>query len=247
MISFIICAASPALLENLRKNIHETTGVEFELIIVENYDNRYNIFQAYNIGVKRSQYSILCFLHEDVLFVTPGWGNRLIDHLNDPEVGMIGIAGTNCLLDIPGGWWTSYKIALNFIQVMNDGVETVKSKKISGTVNDEVVCVDGAAFFIKKPLFQSISFDETLFNGFHFYDLDISLQVKALGYKIFVVHDILLKHYSEGKLNVTWIKESIRFQEKWKRNLPLYVPGALQDKDLDGLRSIALLDFLTLN
>ena len=77
MISFIICAASPALLENLRKNIHETTGVEFELIIVENYDNRYNIFQAYNIGVKRSQYSILCFLHEDVLFVTPGWGKMI--------------------------------------------------------------------------------------------------------------------------------------------------------------------------
>jgi GT2 family glycosyltransferase len=87
------------------------------------------------------------------------------------------------------------------------------------TADAEVVAVDGLFFAIRRDLFDRIHFDDALFDGFHFYDLDISMQVR-LSHRILVTWDIVVKHYSEGSFDQRWKRYATRFVLKWSDHLP---------------------------
>ena len=58
----------------------------------------------------------------------------------------------------------------------------------------DVVAVDGLFFAIRKSLFSHVPFDrEAVFDGFHFYDIDICMQVRRT-HRIVVTPDISVKH-----------------------------------------------------
>ena len=101
MINIIICSRHKEISSELRTNLQSTIGVDFELIVVDNSQNIYSIFQAYNEGVKRSCYPYLCFMHEDILFHTQDWGEKVMAHFEDTKVGLIGVAGGHCMLNTP--------------------------------------------------------------------------------------------------------------------------------------------------
>ena len=48
----------------------------------------------------------------------------------------------------------------------------------------------GVWFCIRKKLFEHVKFDDKNYSGFHFYDIDISMQIQAQGFQIFSVFDI---------------------------------------------------------
>src|SRR6202044_1570451 len=94
MISVVICAREFPIPEKLNQNIQDTIGTIFELVAIDNSKNNYNICQAYNHAVSKSIYPYLCFIHEDILFETEDWGNKLIQEIEtDPNIGIIGVAG----------------------------------------------------------------------------------------------------------------------------------------------------------
>lgn len=41
MVSIIICSVSPLLLEDLKQNIAQTIGVEYEIIAIDNREKRW--------------------------------------------------------------------------------------------------------------------------------------------------------------------------------------------------------------
>ena len=92
MISIIICSRFQSISKKLKDNIENTVGVVHEIICIDNSKSQYDIFSAYNEGVKRSQYPLLCFMHEDILHYTNDWGKLLINHFRDLKVGLIGIS-----------------------------------------------------------------------------------------------------------------------------------------------------------
>ena len=221
MISIIICARTEQLAESLLTNIQETIGVPFELIIIDNTKNELTIFQAYNLGVSKSKYPYLCFMHDDILFHTPDWGKAVCRHFEDTGVGAIGIGGCKYLSYMPGGWWSSGFYELNIIH--SDKVENtaiVETVRKTGENKSEVTAVDGVWFCIPKKLFWDVKFDEVTFKGFHYYDLDICMQIAAKGYKIYVVFDVLIKHFSRGSINKSWLENALIFQHKWRAKLP---------------------------
>lgn len=56
MISIIICSRYSSLSQELQSNIHATIGAcEYELVHIDNSENKYNIFEAYNLGVRKAQ------------------------------------------------------------------------------------------------------------------------------------------------------------------------------------------------
>ena len=81
MISIIICNRKKVLDPKLENNIKSTIGIEYEIINIDNSDNRYNIFQAYNKGIQKSKYPYICFMHDDILYHTVNWGKNIIDYL----------------------------------------------------------------------------------------------------------------------------------------------------------------------
>lgn len=222
MISIIICARNVDIPGELRKNIAETIGVDYEIIVIDNSENKLNIFTAYNMGVERSKFPLLLFMHDDIHYHTAQWGQRVIDHFRDEKVGAIGVAGGPYVPSVPGGWWSTGAGHLYLLQSARRGDEPVLQNYFpAGASAREVVVLDGVLFCIRRRLFDTIRFDDKTFNGFHLYDLDISMQVFHAGYKLLAVNDILIHHFSSGVLDGKWISNLLLFHKKWKSHLPV--------------------------
>jgi len=222
MISIIICARQADILDELKKNIHETIGTEYEIIVVDNSQNQYSIFSAYNKGVSLSKYPFLLFMHDDIHYHTQQWGLKLIDHFKDQKIGGVGIAGTPYLAYTTGGWWSCGAGYLYFLQSSEKNEEPVLQNYFpENSIKEEVVILDGVWFCIRKEAFNSIRFDEETFSGFHLYDVDTTLQLFHAGYKLLCVKDILIHHLSVGVLNEQWGENAKLFHEKWKSQLPI--------------------------
>lgn len=227
MISIIICHRNKNFLDGITKSIKSTIGVPYELIIIDNSENKYNILSAYNTGVKRANFDILCFSHEDIVFYTQNWGEKVIAHFKNPEVGMIGIMGALAQSAVPSAWWfNNYfaKTVRNFLMRSPYTKDKKMYRYYSNPYNDvdktEVVIIDGLWFCIRKDLFKKIEFDEKVFKGFHLYDADISMQVLQYA-KNYVIFDILLDHFWTGKISGDYYMDLIRFANKWKDKLPV--------------------------
>lgn len=226
MISLVICSRTSQLSSELQQNIESTIGCEHQLVVIDNSRNSYDIFQAYNEGVKRSKYDIICFMHDDILYHTNGWGPKVMEWFNNPEIGMLGISGSTYMSRIPAIWWASGYWG-NRIAIRQNSVDTDKHDPQNSTrtcVNpqhepcSEVLMNDGLFFCIRKSLFDNgIRFDESTFQGFHFYDLDISFQVREKGYKVVCVYDILIEHRCHSVLNRTWLSAARVFYDKWTK------------------------------
>lgn len=222
MISIIICARRPDISSELKENIKNTIGVNYELVIIDNSSNGYSIFQAYNKGVSLSKYPFLLFMHDDILYHTADWGLKIIEHFENEKIGAVGIAGTPYLSHFPGSWWSSY---LGFLYLLQSDTPGAKPElhDFSPSITNSRKCValDGVWFCIRKSLFDFIHFDETNFSGFHFYDIDITLQVYKQGFQLLCIKDILIHHQSIGVLNKEWINNLFIFQKKWSDELPV--------------------------
>ncbi|MBE7174478.1 MAG: hypothetical protein INR73_28155 [Williamsia sp.] len=228
MISIIICSANSQLLTKALASIENTIGVAYETIIIHNPNAKLGICEAYNRGANQAAFSILCFVHEDVTFETKGWGRNVIRHLADPSVGLIGVAGGDTKSRVPSSWSSSvFQSEISIIQHFK--FDALPPERIIETGYPDnysllkpAVCLDGVWLCTRKDVFAECPFDETLFKGFHGYDIDLSLQV-FMKYKVGVVFDVLLHHYSEGRYDRIWLHNMMLVSRKWKSLLPLTV------------------------
>ena len=225
MISCVICSRRPDISAELKENIASTIGCEYELIVIDNSKNEYSIFSAYNEGVRRANGDVLCFMHEDIMYHTQGWG-KIVDSyfINDTNMGLIGNVGTHLMPKTISGWYHPMLYSGGCIQntngIRNYQIEDKYLKKTNQNII-EVVAVDGMWFCIPGKLFTKIKFDQNTFSHFHCYDLDICMQIKESGYKICVTNEIILEHNSYGNFDMQWYEDSRKFYEKWKNILPL--------------------------
>lgn len=227
MISIVICSRRSDFIADLRQNIAETIGCDHELVVIENSHNQYNIFQAYNEGVGRAKGDILCFMHDDIMMRTKGWGNIVVEEFEDDSIGMIGVAGSHFMPKAPMYWCMSPYIAQYNLQT--DNGETMVNDTPGFFVKDlaDVAVVDGLFFCIPKRLFATLRFDDVLFQGFHGYDMDMSMQVQALGKRVCVTRGFLVEHFwserqFQNKKTMAQLDESMEvFFDKWKDALPM--------------------------
>ena len=149
MISIIICSRKTDTPDELKQNIAETIGCEYELVVFDNSANNYSIFQAYNEGVRRAKGNLLCFMHEDVLFRTKDWGRIVESHFaSNEQIGLVGFAGTHFLPDTPMYWYSSPFISQRNLNNDQGVVEEHFHEDWFGETNIvEVVAVDGFCFF----------------------------------------------------------------------------------------------------
>ncbi|MHA4807442.1 glycosyltransferase [Flavitalea flava] len=227
MISIIICSINPNLLSNLKRNIAETIGMPYEIIAIDNSINNWGICKVYNQGAEKATYPILCFAHEDISFVTNDWGRLVCAHFSDPKTGLLGLAGGDAKSLVPSSW--SIPVVSNEINIFQHYRSVtepsrhivVRSPDTLGS-KERVVSLDGVWLCTKKEIFCQFTFDERTFGGFHGYDIDYSLQVNTL-YKVYVIFDLVVHHYSDGKPDRKWVESAILVSKKWKNKLPVSV------------------------
>lgn len=231
MISVIVCSRQPSSWDLHRRNVEKTVGCEHEYFRIDNTNNTYNLCAAYNKGTELSQGDIFVFVHEDVFFMEPGWGGVLARKFsNDPKLGLVGVAGTQYLFADHPAWIRAGRpyIRGRVVHELNNGQTYTLSVFSWDKTDAEVVAVDGLFFAVRGSLFPAVRFDDVTFDKFHFYDLDICMQVHRT-HKLIVTWDILLKHLSGGVMDNTWIEAGQKFLAKYKNELPSTCIGEIPD------------------
>lgn len=233
MISVIICSADSKLLKAVKKNIVKTIGVPHEIVSFNNKEGKKGICEVYNKGIARAKYSILCFMHEDVLIHSNDWGKTVINIFNnDFNLGVLGVAGSYYKPLTPSGWLGKGidTECINLIQEHKFTYEAtfLNYKNPNNAAVAEVACIDGLWFCVPKTIAANHRFDEDTFKGFHCYDVDFSLKV-GTQYKVAVTYNVLLTHLSEGRFDKAWMCEVMKLHKKWDTKLPVN-KGMLEKK-----------------
>ncbi len=231
MISLVICSAHKEISKVLANNISESIGVQYEIVFIDNHDNRYSIFSAYNEGITRCKYPYLCFIHEDVFFHSHNWGKKIINHLQVPNVGICGLAGRDFVTRVPASWKVKLP-SVNIIQSDHSGRKTSKKRLNPPQYKLErrnVVLLDGVMLCMKKEIFNTIRFDDQM-EGFHGYDFDICIQAAVNGFDNYVMYDIEVEHFSRGNPNAEYYRLLIKVFRKWIHQLPLVVKDAPKEQ-----------------
>ncbi len=230
MISIIISSVDSFNLQQVTENINATIGAPFEIIATDNSLGKKGICEVYNQAMLRARYDILCFMHEDVLVKTNNWGQKLLALFErDPQLGLIGIAGSSYKPLTPTSWGGGDGINTHYINLIQSFKnKKTKSKRIySDPARQnlaEVVCLDGVFMVAPRHVAEEFMFDEITLKGFHGYDIDFSLSV-GQKYKVGVTFEILIDHFSEGRFDDVWMAENLKLHNKWNQHLPKNVGG----------------------
>ena len=198
-------------------HIKKTIGVkDYQIIEVVN-NGQYSLTEAYNKGLEKSTNDIVAFIHDD-LILPNGWGKKMLNHFNNSEYGILGVAGTTDMSE-NGQWWKDSTKMVGIVKHSHNG-KTWESKYSASFGKEilETVVVDGLFFVVDKNKIKT-NFSEDI-KGFHFYDIDFTFNNHLNGVKVGVVFDVRLTHKSIGQTNEEWEKNRLNFVEKYKDKLP---------------------------
>lgn len=231
MYSIICCSVNPDEVASLKSNVADTIGMPFEFIAFDNRESHYGLCKVYNICAEKAKYDFLCFVHEDVRFLTKDWGKLMAEQLRQEGCGVIGFAGSILKLKRLTGWNTCGKdLRANYVQYMRGGAHPrcVNPEKRSFS---PVVTLDGLCLLARRSVWKEMRFDEVTFPGFHCYDIDFSLAV-ACHYTNYVCHTVLVEHYSQGSFSRSWLQGLEALHEKWQNCLPI-AAKPLTDREME--------------
>lgn len=213
---------------------------EIQTIIVEN-PGRLSLAQAWNQGLSSAEGEYCCFLHDDVQIKGDAWLPLLRRGIDEFGFDLVGIAGTT-RMPRTGGWWDSGRgFGRGSIIHLHPGGR--ESHDLYGPPDDprrgvsSVVSLDGVLLFGRRRDFLSAPFDTDLFDGYHFYDSDLSLRwILWHGRKLGVVHGIDVMHRAGASL-AGWQSLLDRFHHRHGAFLPLDLRDVpTWQANLNGLR-----------
>ncbi|WPR76164.1 glycosyltransferase [Algoriphagus sp. NG3] len=235
MISIIICSANKQYLIAVKESIAKTIGCEYEILAYDNAKGERGICEVYNQSAAEARYNVLCFMHEDIAYKTQDWGKIILRVFSEnPSLGLLGIAGGDYKSLAPSSWFNfgdsegfRGKYYLNLLQgkELRKEIRNPNKEKLS-----KVACLDGVWLCTTKEVFSKVKFDETMLKGFHGYDIDYSLAVNNIEMGVFVTHEILLHHFSEGKYDKSWFTSIKQIHNKWSYILPINYANLSSDE-----------------
>ena len=216
---------------------------DLQTIIVEN-PGRMGLGQAFNDGLVAAEGEFCCFIHDDAHVQGDDWLEQLERAVTQYGFDLVGIAGST-RMPRTGGWWDSGR-GFGRGSVTHRHQDGRESTDHYGSPDDPnrgmspVVTLDGVLLFGRRRDFLSAPFDTDLFDGFHFYDSDLSLRwLLWHGRRLGVVHGINVVHRAGASL-AGWQPMLDRFHHRHGGFLPLdidQVPiwqanlSALQQRD----------------
>jgi GT2 family glycosyltransferase len=201
-----------------QQHLQQTCGVKYLQILGFNNPGRYSLSEVYNQALKQATHDFIVFVHDDVIFETPDWGQKLLKHLQSSEFGILGVAGTTYLPN-SGIWWQDTTRTVG--RVKHPIGEKILISHYSGDFEPQiipVVCIDGVLMAVNRKKLQAI-FNESLL-GFHFYDIDFCTQNYVAGVAIGVIFDIKIIHRSIGQVNDKWEENRLKFINSHTHHLP---------------------------
>lgn len=206
-----------------KEHLLQTVGLKNVQILEYQNNNEFSLTEVYNRGLEESLNDVVVFCHNDIVFETKNWGNKVIKHFKrNPEYGIIGAAGSK-YIPRTGVWWEVMSEIFGVVNHEHEGKKwTSKYSEPKGNKIDETVIVDGLFMSVNKPNLK-LKYNEKV-RGFHFYDVDFCFRNFLENVKVGVFYDIRITHKSIGITNEEWEKNRQQFSEEYKDNLPVLLP-----------------------
>lgn len=247
--SIITCVSSPDTYSKctLHSINAQRKSHDIEIIPIINNDNRYSASNALNVGIDVSRSDILIFAHQDIRLLD-NWFDKLDKVILglDKEWGIIGAAGIGLKYgrDDIGRWGGAIELDTVAVGTVYDTDESTLPYWNGSKSTQLVHCADECLFVMRKS--TGLRFDH-MFNGFHFYGVDICMQSRAARYGVYGA-DLPIIHY--GKYSASFAGEhrywqffrllhnkwSLRFPTllgthmHWSRNeMTSYIPTVMED------------------
>jgi GT2 family glycosyltransferase len=221
-ISIIVCSADDRRFATFKSSIDTVFDRDVQLVRIQ---DAASMAGGYNRGVALSNGGVLIFCHDDIEFLGSGALEIIREDLK--RFDLVGVAGTTRLVE--GKWITAGQPFIHGQVVHQDGGPPAGSQPryqlcTYGLGRDDdvvanVQALDGLFMAVRRQVLDRVRFDETLFDGFHLYDLDFSFGAFLNGLNLAVDHRIRILHRSAGNFNGTWEKYFQRFNAKYLQNL----------------------------
>jgi hypothetical protein len=226
-ISFVICSIDPDRLKRVRADLDKHfAGDDWELV---HLDDARSLAEGYTRGLARAVGDFIVFCHDDIGIVSDDFPRRLRVHLASAD--LIGLAGSNRAAGPSWHWAGPPHTASRVAATTPDGRLLCTLLGAHARSMNGAQTLDGVFLAGPRRTFELVPFDAITFDGFHFYDIDMSYRASRAGLRCRVALDLVIWHQSGGNFGDSWRGFAERFVAKHPELGPRgpsadYQPGA---------------------
>ena len=219
------------IVDNLSKDgtpdyLRQLAELEPSVKVILN-DQNFGFAKANNQGIELATGETIVLLNNDTV-VPPGWLSRLLRHLNDPQVGMVGpvtnFVGNEARIEVPYSTWQEMENFAHEHTWANDLL-------VSDIHMLAMFCVA-----MRREVFNQVGTLDERFGVGMFEDDDYSVRVKQAGFRLICAADVFVHHFGQaafGKLIKSGDYDRIfeenqrQYEAKWQtawqphQNVPL--------------------------
>lgn len=180
-ICFIICTNNETFLAECLVYLNRLMvpeGIQTEIITIKDASS---MLSGYKEACRQTDALYKVFLHQDVFILNRHFIQDMISIFSsDPDIGIIGMAGCK---RIPESFimWAGERAGSLFVGGRDHDYENYSFELTSDGL-DEVEAVDGLLMAVKGEA----AFRDDIFDGWDFYDLSMSLEMRSSGKKLVV-------------------------------------------------------------
>lgn len=202
-------------IDGTREYLQELAANTPSVKIILNKSNE-GFAKANNKGILASSGEYIVFLNNDTI-VTRGWLSKLIAHLKDEKVGLVGPVTNSC--------GNEAKIDVTYNSVC--GIDEFSERYIRDHIEPKGFDIKMLALYCaatRRNIINEVGLLDDRFEIGMFEDDDFSHRVRLKGYRVVCAEDVFIHHFGEtsfNKLKASGEYEKIfkdnkkRFEEKW--------------------------------
>jgi GT2 family glycosyltransferase len=177
-------------------------------------ENNLGFSAGNNIGAAAAEGDFLIFLNNDTI-VTPGWLERLLSHLEDPSVGMVGPV-TNS-----SGNETRIQVDYDDLSGLDSFSERYTTEHFGEAF--EIQMLPLLCVALRTEVFKEIGPLDERFGIGMFEDDDYAMRLKQKGYRTICAEDVFIHHWGSASFSRLALKKywtlfqenRLKFEEKW--------------------------------
>ena len=207
MISIICVYNNTDILNKyLKRSLKDQTSQDYELILVDNTENRFtSAAGALNYGASKATGELLVFTHQDIYFRDTKWIKNIEDIINQLDnPAIVGVAGKT----------TDSLIRSNIKQ----GIDPVDVTPYKIDKPQPATTLDECLFIIPKKVYKQHKLDEKTCPDWHLYAVDYVYNTKQNGYNAYII-PTNLEHRSKGaSMSESYYTTLPNLQKKYRQN-----------------------------
>src|SRR3990167_4725085 len=220
MLTIVYCSEKRDLKKD--KNFSKSEGVEILWFQTDSFSKQYNE------ALKKAKHDVVVFLRDDVEIMTKGWVEKLLEHFNQSQFGILGTVGS-IIVPMSGLVWEKEEPLIG--RIWYESFDKQHEQKFSENFTGKeipVIALDDSFFAVHRGRLQ-VEFDEQ-FDSDSFYDLDFFVRNYQKKVKIGVIFEIKVLKLTMNPHDEAWKENRFKFIKK-HTNLPIRLkPEILMQK-----------------